>query len=539
MEAKRPEIFDLFRIYRLLFITGLGIFALLIYHFGGFESSGISFNSILLLFGAACLGLFLRSLRRKLFFGKEISLHQSMSFEVVMQYLHFMSPLLPEKTFESEFLARETRISSEKISLWLHSRVLGVYFICSLAGLLVSILYASLVFSVIFAVSAAAALLVAFLRKHIGVLSYVNSVVFGVIVWGLEGLVVTSVLNHFVSPADSWTAYLILTAVIELSPVPFAVGLAELPLLIFESPVIFWLCVVFHLSRIIPVLALSAVYITRYKFKISDFFNPRIIEFLHRYPEQEIPGIEENEDAPDVSIVIPAYNEEQRLPAFMKDILNYIEANSSRLSIEVVIVDDGSSDNTVEVAQKLAGENPSVRLLRQVRNQGKGAAVRRGMLEAKGRYALYADADGATPIRELDKFIPFIENRDKIVIGSRNISASDVKQEREGLRSVMGAAFYKMVNFLAVPGIKDTQCGFKMYRRDIIHKIFTRSLENGWAFDVELLYLAQLMGHSIVEVPVNWHEVEGSKISPVKDALKMLAAIFRIRSRQGGFLSDS
>ncbi|WP_161488078.1 dolichyl-phosphate beta-glucosyltransferase [Sedimentisphaera cyanobacteriorum] len=466
-------------------------------------------------------------------------MHQSMSFEVVMQYLHFMSPLLPEKTFESEFLERETRIKSEKISLWLHSRVLGVYLICSLAGLLVSILYSSPVFSVFFAVSAAAALLTAVLRKHIGVLSYLNSVVFGVFVWGLEGIAVTSVFNHFVSPADSWAAYLILTAVIEFSPVPFAVGLAELPLLIFESPAVFWLCALFHFFRIVPVLALSAVYITRYKFKISDFFNPRIIEFLHRYPEEDVPDYEEVDGAPDVSIVIPAYNEEQRLPSFMKDVLNYIKANQSRLSIEVLIVDDGSSDNTVKVVQEFECKNPNVRLLRQVRNQGKGAAVRRGMLEANGRYGLYADADGATPISELDKFIPFIEKSDKIVIGSRNISAGDVQQEREGLRSVMGAAFYKMVNFLAVPGIKDTQCGFKMYRRDIIHKIFTRSLENGWAFDVELLYLAQLMGHSIVEVPVNWHEVEGSKISPVKDALKMLAAVFRIRSRQGGFLSDS
>jgi dolichyl-phosphate beta-glucosyltransferase len=169
-------------------------------------------------------------------------------------------------------------------------------------------------------------------------------------------------------------------------------------------------------------------------------------------------------------------------------------------------------------------------------NQGKGAAVRRGVLEARGRYILFADADGATPIAELDRFRPAMAANIEVVIGSRRLAAPDVVREREGFRAMMGSAFYTLVNLLAVPGIRDTQCGFKMFRRDAARRLFAWSCEKGWAFDVEILYLAQRVGYAIEEVAVNWRAVEGSKVSPVADSLRMFLAVFRIRARHAGFL---
>jgi dolichyl-phosphate beta-glucosyltransferase len=221
----------------------------------------------------------------------------------------------------------------------------------------------------------------------------------------------------------------------------------------------------------------------------------------------------------------------------LEDVRKYIDGIG--MSAEILIVDDGSKDGTADVVERVAGEDSRVRLIRQVSNQGKGAAVKRGMLEAKGKFAIYADADGATPITELDKFIPLMMENATIIIGSRKASSDEVDRSRKGIRALMGIFFYKIVNFFAVPGIQDTQCGFKMFRCDVARKIFSRAAENGWAFDVELLYIAQLLGYSIHEVPVNWHEVEGSKVNPLKDSLKMLVAIFRIRSVHGGFLNNS
>jgi dolichyl-phosphate beta-glucosyltransferase len=162
------------------------------------------------------------------------------------------------------------------------------------------------------------------------------------------------------------------------------------------------------------------------------------------------------------------------------------------------------------------------------------------MLKARGDFIMFADADGATPIDELDKFLPFIKADCEVMIASRFSGDSDnADVSRKGFRAFLGMFFYKLVNLLAVPGIKDTQCGFKIFRKDIAEKILAHAEETGWAFDVEFLYIAQLFGCEIKEISVNWSEIEGSKVNPVKDSIKMLTAIFRIRSTHGGFLNDT
>ncbi|MEA2011805.1 MAG: dolichyl-phosphate beta-glucosyltransferase [Verrucomicrobiota bacterium] len=540
MDTKKSDAFSLRHIYRILFLTGIGITTLIVYVSMPIQISAVNPIIYVKLFGIACLGLFLRSLRRKIFFRSKLSLHQSMSFEIIIECLQFLSPLLPQKTFEAEFIERETTIKTDSVGAWLQARIMSTYTIALLSASFVALLYKNKLLSYIFLGLAIFVILFAFLRKRHGGINYIMMTLSGIAVWGIEGYFFVTVLSIYLPVADSCVLYLLFTAIIEFSPIPFAIGLAEMPVLLFSSPIALWILLIFHVSKIIPITVLSFAYIPRYKFKFSDFFNPKILEVLHLYPDLNTPEKKiDMEKGPFISIVIPAYNEAERLPGFMKDVVKYMNEKAKDFDMEVLVVDDGSTDNTVELVEEMIKKDKRIKLLKQIPNQGKGAAVRRGMLEATGKYAIYADADGATPITELENFLPLIAKNEKIIIGSRKMTSQEVERERKGIRALMGIVFYKMVNFFAVPGIKDTQCGFKMYRKDIIHKIFPRSLENGWAFDVELLYLAQLMGHPINEVGVNWHEVEGSKINPIKDAIKMLIAIFRIRSSQGGFLNDS
>ena len=155
-------------------------------------------------------------------------------------------------------------------------------------------------------------------------------------------------------------------------------------------------------------------------------------------------------------------------------------------------------------------------------------------MEAAGQYILFADADGATPIEECSRLLRAAEDGCDVVIGSRKLSAESVKRDRSMFREFIGSTFYRITNLLAVPGIEDTQCGFKLFRRSAARRIFPEMRENGWAFDVEVLFLAQKFGLLIEEVPVNWTAVEGSKVRP-KDAFRMVWALLRIRRRDSGF----
>ncbi|MBK8206315.1 MAG: glycosyltransferase family 2 protein [Planctomycetes bacterium] len=225
---------------------------------------------------------------------------------------------------------------------------------------------------------------------------------------------------------------------------------------------------------------------------------------------------------PDLSIIIPAYNEADRLPAFLRHVHEWAKADGRE--IEIIVVNDGSSDDTAQVAQQ-AG----VRVISLERNSGKGAAVRRGMLEARGRLRLFADADGATQMTELAALERAVAGGAEIAIASREGRGTVI--ESSWLRRFLGRWFNRAVRMGSVKGIRDTQCGFKLFATPRAQALFEAAKENGFAFDVELLYLAQKWGIAITEVPVNWKEIAGSKVRLARDGWRMLKAVKRIRRR--------
>jgi dolichyl-phosphate beta-glucosyltransferase len=227
-----------------------------------------------------------------------------------------------------------------------------------------------------------------------------------------------------------------------------------------------------------------------------------------------------------MTIIIPAYNEAHRLPKTLPRVLNFAEARGELL--DVLVIDNNSCDDTGDVARAFAAEHPRLQVLEQP-IPGKGAAVRKGMLNAEGRYAFICDADLAMPIEELPRFFPQNLGGDyDIAIASRE--APDAQRFNEPFyRHLMGRIFNFIVRTLAVPRIQDTQCGFKAFRREVARDLFALQIVNGWAFDVEVLALAQRHGYEILEVGIPWYYGTGSRVSPVQDSLRMFGEVLRIR----------
>jgi len=523
-----------------LLCLGLVLLAFETYSFLPLELPDDIYRKILFLFLAVGTGFILRSIRRKLFFGKLISFHDSLSFEVVIQTKHAVNPLLPEKTFEAEFLHRETNLGEDLIGEWIKLRVISSYgvMLTALAWIL-HLFKLNLVAEIIciFLVAFIFAYVLVHHKKYFS--KAVKAIAGGLAIWAVEGTLFTMAFhtcNSF-SFAEAWMLYLFFTILFEMTPVPIAIGIAELPVLIFGTSQIFSLVLLFHFFRLMPQLFLGFVYMPRFKFSINDLYNSSLIPVLRlSYSQNDTPKTEKISNI-ELTIVIPAYNEEKRLPDFLNSVELFLK--NSPIPCEVIVVNDGSIDNTAAIVKNFMKNFPQLSLLNAEKNQGKGAAVRLGMQKAQGNYVMFIDADGATPISELDKFTSLMKADCEIMIASRFSSDSSVNVQRKGFRSLLGMFFYKIVNLLAVPGIKDTQCGFKIFRKDIADKILAHAEETGWAFDVEFLYIAQLFGCGIKEVSVNWSEIEGSKVNPLKDSIKMLAAIFRIRSTHGGFLNDT
>ena len=232
----------------------------------------------------------------------------------------------------------------------------------------------------------------------------------------------------------------------------------------------------------------------------------------------------------DISVILPAYNEANRLPATLEAIFLYTA--SQPLSFEIIVVDDGSTDSTCEVVEDYAKDREDLRLLKLEKNCGKGAAVKRGMLAAKGELVIYNDADGSTPIEEIEKLIKAIKGGADIAIGSRAIQGEETKVDALWYRKVIGRVFNGLVNFLILPQIADTQCGFKMFRCEVVGELFSKMTTDGFSFDVEILYLARLKDYKIVEVPINWHDVPGSKVDIIWDSMRMLRDILKFRFRR-------
>ncbi len=234
---------------------------------------------------------------------------------------------------------------------------------------------------------------------------------------------------------------------------------------------------------------------------------------------------------PSISVVIPAYNEEARLGPTVERTMAYLEARGG--DWEIIVVDDGSRDRTIAVAEAAASGDRRVRVLGHRGNRGKGAAVRDGMLATTTDRALFSDADLATPIDELAKLEARLDAGADVAIASRALPGSDIRTRQHPLREMMGRTFNLAVRTLVFGGIRDTQCGFKLFTRAAAHDLFARATIDGFAFDVELLWLARGR-YRIDEVPVVWHHVEESKVSPGSDAARMFLDLLKLRLRRRG-----
>jgi glycosyltransferase involved in cell wall biosynthesis len=233
-----------------------------------------------------------------------------------------------------------------------------------------------------------------------------------------------------------------------------------------------------------------------------------------------------NPSSPDLSIIIPSYNEESRLPATLDGIAGYLQ--SYRGTAEVLVVDDGSKDGTAAVAEYFRIKIPTLRVVSNGENRGKGYSVRHGMQEARGKIALFTDADLSAPIEEAGKLIEALENYD-VAIGSRAMDRSLISVHESPFREFAGIVFNKIVRVILWLPFVDTQCGFKAFRRENCGVIFEQQRIERFGFDPELLYLARHHGLHTVEIPVRWGHSAATKVSMLRDSVQMFIDIFTIR----------
>lgn len=236
------------------------------------------------------------------------------------------------------------------------------------------------------------------------------------------------------------------------------------------------------------------------------------------------------EDRPtDFSVVIPAYNEALRLPKTLTEILGVLAPMG--LAYEILVVDDGSTDGTADETRRFAQIDNQVQLISTPTNRGKGDAVRTGVLAARGRRIAFVDADGATAFTEIAKLQTALDAGAEVAIGTRAAGAHLQNVQARWYRTVLGTVFNALVRWLVVKGFSDTQCGFKLFNREAALDLFGRAHETGYAFDVEILFLARRGSWKVVEVPVDWAEQRGSKVHLLVDSVRMLLALLRIRWR--------
>lgn len=228
---------------------------------------------------------------------------------------------------------------------------------------------------------------------------------------------------------------------------------------------------------------------------------------------------------PLLSIVIPAHNEEVRLPGTLEQVWAFLERQP--FESEIIIVENGSSDRTLELAQTFARRHSAAQVLQET-DAGKGLAVRRGILYAQGEYRFICDADLSMPIEEVLRFLPPRTPDYDIAIASREVPGA-IRYGEPAYRHLIGRIFNFMVRTITLPGIQDTQCGFKCFRAQVAEDLFHVQTIDGWTFDVELLYVALQRGYRVIEIPIPWYYHPGSRVRIISDSFQMLADLFRIR----------
>ncbi len=230
-------------------------------------------------------------------------------------------------------------------------------------------------------------------------------------------------------------------------------------------------------------------------------------------------------------MVIPAFNEARRLPAYLAEVIAHFDGRGE--PYEITVVDDGSTDDTADRVRAIARAHPAVRVDRFDVNHGKGFAVRAGMLGSRGALRLMADADGATPIGEVKRLEAAVERGADLAVGSRSLRDRSVSRKMRAHRQLVGTVFNLIVRSLGVWHVTDTQCGFKLLRGPVAAELFGELQTDGFGFDVELLLLGQRRGYRIVEVPINWIDQPGSRVSVLTQGPRMLAQVLAARWRLG------
>ena len=231
-----------------------------------------------------------------------------------------------------------------------------------------------------------------------------------------------------------------------------------------------------------------------------------------------------------LSVIVPAYDEARRLPQALSELRGYLDAGGE--PYEVIVVDDGSRDGTGALVQERTVGWRELRLITLPENRGKGAAVRAGMLAAQGELRLLTDADLSTPMTELPKLRVMIRERTAIAIGSRALPESQVEVHQPRRREVMGRTYNRLLQLLVLPGLHDTQCGFKLFTAEAAVACFTPLRTERFGFDAEVLLRARRLGWSIAEVGVVWRHAENSRVSPMRDSLSTLTDLLRLRLRR-------
>ena len=238
---------------------------------------------------------------------------------------------------------------------------------------------------------------------------------------------------------------------------------------------------------------------------------------------------------PFLSIIIPAHNEAERLPPTLEKIDAFLEQQA--YTAEVLVVENGSSDATLAIAQSYQERMPNLRVFTESA-RGKGLAVRRGMLEAKGDYRFLCDADLSMPIEQVRCFLPPALNKVDVAIGSRELPGS-VRYDEPGYRHMVGRVFNAMVRWLVLPGIQDSQCGFKCFRAEVAETVFPLQTMGGMSFDAEVLFIARRKGYQVQEVAIDWYFDPDSRVRLVQDSLRMAFDLLKIRANAKQGLYDA